>query len=576
MKYFSIVLLLLTLNSFAAPEDSVQYYIDNYGRANTTDKLVRRVHKIFNKLKLVADKRHHRLPKLVIVKDVNSPYALAAALPDGYIVLSKHAVNIFYKNVSLIEGDTRAAFVLGHELAHLANDDFWHREFFCKINHFIINIMNLCPNIKKIYYENYAKQKELKADNQGFIYAAMAGYSVDKLLAKGNNQQNFFKSWEQQGFRTDKTHPTPEERANQLQTRLQALLEIIPYFKFGVRLSHFDSCNDAIYFLREFAKHFPAREVYNNLGICELQMARKALGKDAYTYWLPFVLDATTSLENLPYGSRGDAATLAMPFLENAKEYFKLALEMEPSYIAANVNLAITTLYMGEIYQARVAIEKAHKLAPLNLEIQAIRTVILYQEGKQSPYVDMWPYVMRQLEKLMQETNASLSVQYNIARLLEQRKRNRAKKFWQKLAKQALKLPAPIRDIVCKKTNCRQQQQRHNSKKWKLPINLGVETYNNKTLHKWQKNQLRLYDLYEQIYQDPKDSVSILALREVVEMVVLKKINIKINQLQSSCTQELTQRSLVNGKLLSCGNFWAGLIVDNKVKEVWVHRQPES
>jgi Zn-dependent protease with chaperone function len=572
MKYFSIVLLLLTLNCFAAPEDSVQYYLSNYGRAKATDKLVQRVHKIFNKLKLVADKRHHRLPKLVIVKNVNSPYALAAALPDGYIVLSKHAINIFYRNVSLIEGDARAAFVLGHELAHLANDDFWHREFFCKIDNFIINIMNLCPNISKIYKHHHAKQKELKADNQGFIYAAMAGYSVDKLLAKGDNQQNFFKSWEQQGFKTNKTHPKPEDRAKELQHTLQKLLDIIPYFKFGVRLSHFDSCDDSIYFLREFAKHFPAREVYNNLGICELQMARKALGKQAYTYWLPFVLDTTTSLENLPYGSKGEAARLAMPFLENAKEYFKLALEMEPSYIAANVNLAITTLYMGEIYQARVAIEKAHKLAPLNLDIQAIRAVILYQEGKQSPYVDMWPYVMQQLEKLMQETNAPHCVQYNIASLLEQRKRNRAKKFWKKLAQQAFKLPPPIRDIVCKKTNC-PQQQRHNSKKWKLPINLGAETYNNKTLDKWQTNQLRLYDLYEQIYQDPKDSVSILALREVVEMVVLKKIDIKINELQNYCTQELTQRSVVNGELLSCGNFWAGLIVDDKVKEIWVHRQ---
>jgi hypothetical protein len=556
MKYLTIILLLLTFNSIAAPEDSVQYYFDNYGRADATDKLVQRVHKIFNKLKLVADKRHHRLPKLAIVEGFNSPYdPLAVALPDGHIVLSKFALNIFYKNASLTEGDTRAAFVLGHELTHLANDDFWHREFFDK--------KMPDPNNKSL---------ETKADDQGFIYAAMAGYPVDKLLA--NSQQNFFIHWEQQTFKTSsKTHPQPQERANKLQARLQALLEIVPYFNFGVRLSHFDSCDDSIYFLREFLKYFPAREVYNNLGICELQKARKALGKEAYTYWLPFVLDATTSLENLPYGSKGDAVTLAMPFLRNAKEYFKLALEMEPSYIAANVNLAITTLYMREIYQARAAIEKAHKLAPLDLEIQAIRMVILYQQGKQSPYVDMWPYVMRQLEKLMQQTNAPLSVQYNIARLLEQRKRNSANKFWQKLAKQAFKLPPPIREIVCKKTNCLPQQQRHNSHKWKLPVNLGAETYNNKTLHKWQKNDLRLYDLYEQIYQDSKDSVSILALRETVEMVVLKKINIKISELQNYCTQELTQRNVVNGKLLSCGNFWAGLVVDNNVKEIWVHRQ---
>jgi hypothetical protein len=556
MKYLTIILLLLTFNSIAAPEDSVQYYFDNYGRADTRDKLVRRVDNIFNKLKLVADKRHHRLPKLAIVEGFNSPYdPLAVALPDGHIVLSKYSLNIFYKNASLIEGDSRAAFVLGHELTHLANDDFWHREFF-----------------SEAIPDSNNKTIETKADDQGFIYAAMAGYPVDKLLT--NSQQNFFIHWEQQTFKTSsKTHPQPQERANKLQTRLQALLEIVPYFNFGVRLSHFDSCDDSIYFLREFAKYFPAREVYNNLGICQLQKARKALGKDAYTYWLPFVLDATTSLENLLYASKGDTVTLAMPFLKNAKEYFKLALEMEPSYIAANVNLAITTLYMREIYQARAAIEKAHKLAPLDLDIQAIRTVILYQQGKQSPYVDMWPYVMRQLENLMQQTNAPLSVQYNIARLLEQRKRNSANKFWQNLAKQAFKLPPPIREIVCKKTNCLPQQQRHNSHKWKLPVNLGAETYNNKTLYKWQKNRIRLYDLYEEIYQDPKDTVSILALREVVEMVVLKKINIKISELPNYCTQELTQRSVVNGRLLSCGNFWAGLVVDDKVKEIWVHRQ---
>ena len=561
MKYLTIILLLLTFNSIAAPEDSVQYYFDNYGRADATDKLVRRVNKIFNKLKLVADKRHHRFPKLAIVEGFNSPDdPLAVALPDGHIVLSKFALNIFYKNASLIEGDTRAAFVLSHELTHLANDDFWHREFFSEE----------IPDAKA------NKSMESKADDQGFVYAAMAGYPVDKLLT--NSQQNFFIHWEQQTFKTSsKTHPQPQERAKSLQARLQALLEIVPYFNFGVRLSHFDSCDDSIYFLREFLKHFPAREVYNNLGICELQKARKALGKDAYTYWLPFVLDATTSLENLPYASKGDAATFAMPFLKKAKEYFNLALEMEPSYIAVNVNLAITALYMGEIYQARAAIEKAYKLAPLDLDIQAIRSVILYEEGKQSPYVDMWPYVMRQLENLMQQTNAPLSVKYNIARLLEQRKRNSANKFWRQLAKQALKLPPPIREIVCKKTNCpQQQQQRHNSHKWKLPVNLGAETYNNKTLHKWQKNDLRLYDLYEQIYQDPKDTVSILALREVVEMVVLKKINIKISELQNYCTQELTQRSVVNGRLLSCGNFWAGLVIDNKVKEIWVHRQPAN
>lgn len=45
---------------------SVEYYIDKYGRANQEDTQVRRVYQVFEKISLVADKRHHREPKLLV------------------------------------------------------------------------------------------------------------------------------------------------------------------------------------------------------------------------------------------------------------------------------------------------------------------------------------------------------------------------------------------------------------------------------------------------------------------------------------------------------------------------------
>jgi len=444
----SLALILLPFNTLALPEDSVQFYLDHYGRADVNDKRVRRVHHIFEQVKRVADKRHHRLPQLAVVQGFNSPDdPLAIALPDGYIVLSKQAIDIIYKNVSLVQGDTRTAFVLGHELAHLANNDAWHREFLSLIRK-RTSVSQLNPN----------RQQEIEADDQGFIYAAMAGYPVAQLLAKG--AQNFFMAWEQQTFRrVNNTHPRPEVRAKLLKARLQALLEILPYFHFGVRLSHFDRCDDGSYFLSEFLKHFPAREVYNNLGLCELQQARKALGKEAYLYWLPSVLDVTTQIDKLSLSdiSRGEGSTLADDFLINAQDYFEKALEMEPSYLPAHVNLAITALYLEDIYIARARIEKARQLAPDDLEIQGLRLVILYEEGSLSPYVDMWPYIIQQLEQLARRPNAPLSVVYNMARLLELRKRTGAKKMWQRLARQVADLPLPIRRIVCQKTVCPQQ-----------------------------------------------------------------------------------------------------------------------
>jgi tetratricopeptide (TPR) repeat protein len=577
-------LVILPFNTLANPEDNVQFYFDNYGRADSNDKWVRRVHKIFDKVKLVADKRHHRLPQLAIVAGFNSPDdPLAVALPDGHIVLSKRALDIIYKNVSLAHGDTRAAFVLGHELAHLANNDAWHREFLS-----VVRKTRSFQQLAKSYRENKGINAEIEADDHGFIYAAMAGYPVNKLLAEGPHQQNFFVSWEQQTFRqlNNNTHPRPEVRGNLLRARLQALLEILPYFHFGVRLAHFDKCDDSVYFLREFLKNFPGREVYNNLGICELQRARKALGKEAYFYWLPSVLDVTTTAEglSLPYASKGERNALAQRFLKNAQEYFEWALDMEPSYLPANVNLAITALHLGEIYKARAAIEKARQLAPADLDIQGIRAVIMYEEGEQSPYVDMWPYVIQQLSQITAQKplakrgrgelspQAPLSVLYNTARLLERRKRTGAKKFWQRLARQQAELPVPIRRLVCEKTACPQPPRPKSPKAaWNLPVKLGIETGYNNTLHQWQESPVRLYDLYEQIYQHPEGSAEVLALMEQVEMVVLKKLDgLTINELPDYCGQPLRQRGVVNGRLWTCNNNWAALVVGDKVKEVWV------
>ena len=88
-------LMLLPFQTLALPQDSVQFYFDHYGRADVNDKWVRRVHHIFDQVKRVANKRHHRLPQLAVVQGFNSPDdPLAVALPDGYIVLSKQMAKL--------------------------------------------------------------------------------------------------------------------------------------------------------------------------------------------------------------------------------------------------------------------------------------------------------------------------------------------------------------------------------------------------------------------------------------------------------------------------------------------------
>ncbi len=558
-------------------KDNVQYYIEKYGRANQDEEQIRRVYDVFDKISRVADKRQHREPKLLVYNSQNFCLGepLAAALPDGYIVLSKQAVEILYNNVSTIVGDTRAAFVLGHELAHLANDDHWHLEFY-KI---VRGNQSLRPLVNSFFEQN-GEQKEIQADDRGFIFAAMAGFPVDKLLT---NKPNFFDYWQQQTVSSfGKKNPELEIRAEAVRGRLGNLLQDLPYFHFGLRLSHFERCDDGVYFFKEFLKQFPAREVYNNLGVCYLQRARLKLGKNAYFYWLPSVLDVSTQIDDFRFqDSRGVGKALAEEFLREAKKFFELALQQEPSYLPAIVNLAITTLHLGEIYEARVAIEKAIEKAPDDLNIQGLQAIIMYEEGEKSPYVDMWTHSRQLLKNLTLKPKAPLSIFYNLAQLLELRKRADATELWQQLALDAANLPPPIRELVCEKSACPSISSKIPKNSWNLPVELGVsveyDELASNTLSEWQKMPEKGHRLYEKkinetIYEHPNGSVSVLALDGTVEMVVLKKLEkMTLGELADYCGQPLSVRELVNGRVWTC-DYWAALVVGEQVIEVWVVR----
>ncbi|MEO5330455.1 MAG: M48 family metalloprotease, partial [Magnetococcus sp. YQC-5] len=93
-----------------------------------SDPKLAQIQNIFNRVQDAADKRGNRMPQLKVVNQPEHPWAIA--LPDGTILLSLGAIHLCYRNVSQKEGDTRMAFVLGHELAHLAKNDFWDTDLY--------------------------------------------------------------------------------------------------------------------------------------------------------------------------------------------------------------------------------------------------------------------------------------------------------------------------------------------------------------------------------------------------------------------------------------------------------------
>ncbi|OAD19748.1 hypothetical protein THIOM_004600 [Candidatus Thiomargarita nelsonii] len=294
--------------------------------------------------------------------------------------------------------------------------------------------------------------------------AALAGYRVDLLLGK----KPFLRHWLKQ-IKPPKNSPYPpiKERVAVLQKYLQNIQKKLTFFDFGVRLSHFERCDDGEYFLREFQHIFPAREVLNNMGFCYLQRARQKMKSErAYFYWMPLVLDVETlaailktpSYFSISFKSLKQAAASGQGegFLKEAMIYFKKAVEADQGYLPAQLNLAVTYLYLGKPHKARSVLEEAHSNAPDNLEIQALQALALYEQSEVD--LDLWPRTVARLEKMAIKAQAPPALLYNLARLLEIRPRpGQARQYWNRLARMADSLPTPIRIHVCQQQSKQRQ-----------------------------------------------------------------------------------------------------------------------
>lgn len=201
------------------------------------------------------------------------------------------------------------------------------------------------------------RQKELKADDLGFLYAALAGFRVERLLRATSTQQDFLTFWmDQVGAETDDSYPAPSLRIELLRQRLAERLQSTQAFQFGVRLLHFGRYGEALDLLREFQLRFPSREVFNNLGYGHLHRAIDRLAPAfAYHYWLPGVSDLHTPLTRLAVRAAAPSQErsqwrippAARQDLLDAVRYFDLAISKDPRYVPSSRQLGCNASAAG-------------------------------------------------------------------------------------------------------------------------------------------------------------------------------------------------------------------------------------
>jgi len=563
--------------------DHVEFYERAYGAIRPSENpRVAEAVEIFEQVRAVADKSSRRLPRLTIVNSSGPPWAIA--LPDGHIVLSRRALDVCDALGS--RSAACLAFVLGHELAHMADDDFWHKE----VHGFLADRLPTPEFSAYLQQQRKIQARELAADGKGYVYAALAGYPVDQLLSNIGTGEDFFSHW------LSATQTQLPGGKNQVRLRRAVIAERLEtirdkhrLFEIGFRLSHFDHCDDAIYFYEEFLKVFPGRAVLNNLGYCHLQIARQEMiPRAAYFYWMPLQLDGATRAAALTTRDTKMASYLkdavdlsARDHLERAVEHLKQATQADPGYVPAQLNLAVAYLYLGRPHQARAATAEVLQLAPNRLDARTLDALALYEQSDAA--TDLWPHAEQQLTQLSAKPDAPLSVLFNLARLYAIRGRDdMVDTLWHRLAARADELPDPIRQITCampasqRPTACDTRSTRLGSAapgRWPLKptglTNLSVEA--RQRLSRWDKTALDWHteDLHGTSYRSPDDTAAVLELDGFVQLQVIRGSRLPSkNNLSASCDRALRYRRLQRGEIASC-NDWAALLIGGAVAELW-------
>lgn len=574
-----IIALLLLAGALAAqaadPRSRVGFYLEHFGgRVDPAE--IADTYAVFDRVRAVADKNAKRWPELVVVRDL--PAGRILALPDGHILLPAKALALLYQGVSLEQGDARLAFVLGHELAHMAEDDFWEAD----MARALAGSANLKATLGLQDRRHGLVAKETKADDNGFLYAALAGYPVRPLLDSASGG-DFLSDWvKRTGVGGDSDHAPTEARSRLLRLRLEERLEQLEFFNMAVRLAHFGRCADALQFLSAFQTYFPSRELFNNIGYCRLQQALDAMTPErAGLYWLPGVLDGESLLSAVPVQVAdnstlrgGSGNPLADDYLRRAARAFETAVDKDPFYAPGLVNLATTRFLQGDVYKARAAVEQARKLRPKDTRVLTLRALILYEEGLE---MDMGPNVLDMLGKLLDESGGEPIVRFNLARLLEQRGRGgKAARHWDELAGQISELPERIATQVCRKRppSCAGEVGQDGGP-WRPTVAVGTDLLDDTAAASKVENWRRIpFDwageppMSGNLYVDTDQSL--LELDGIVEMAAFQPPGDRSSsQLRQRFGQPHGKRRLSSGEVWSYGG-WAARLDDDRVREIWI------
>ena len=426
------------------PKERVEYWRKNYTELNPADdKRVGKAQAIFERVLNAAGSRHGVHPRLLVISEDPLNITLPVSIPDGWIIVSKNVLDLCYKNPR--NGDDKLAFVLGHEIAHLLDDDFWHINFFNAIDDSKTKGVaneNVLDEIKGIIGQaDKVVAKELRADEQGVLFSSMAGFDAGAVINE-ERSGNFFQQWQSllsvnrlaKSPAGSNTHPTIEQRVAGVRARLEQVSDQAELFRLGLFYYQAGNFQRAIDAFGEFLRYYPGREVHHNLAVSHHQLALSYLtvGVDEHSN-LPFKMSLTID----PITRAGDSVLRGprenherfKEHITTAIEYYEAAIKQDPGYLLAYKNLASAYVVNDEPFKAIALLKDALKQTPNDAVLLNVMGVAFYNAENVDKAVDY-------LTRAMQQDPSYADPLFNLGKVEYSRNHKElARTYWQQYIK---------------------------------------------------------------------------------------------------------------------------------------------
>lgn len=229
--------------------------------------------------------------------------------------------------------DDAVAFLLGHELTHWYEKHAWRRDF-------VSGFADLDVKTKLSGLEEKITN-ETEADCLGGFLAYSAGYG---LFDKGADLIQ--KLYTEYGMKENVDgYPSLTDRKKLSTKTAEKMAALVDAYEMANLLVAIGKYGEALEYYRYILMRYQSREIYNNLGVTAFLLALNEFRPEdpRVKFRYPIQLD----LESAGAKGSGAGSTRDM-LLQQAVQYFDMAISMDPAYAPAYLNKACAYALLGD------------------------------------------------------------------------------------------------------------------------------------------------------------------------------------------------------------------------------------